>query len=98
MRLACGLVSLLVGYLAYAAGVVAIYPSPNSTTPNATTQYIIYNSTSGTGITWSVNGVVGGNSSVGTITTAGLYTAPAAVPMSNVVTVTATSVPSGIYG
>lgn len=42
-------------------------------------------------VTWSVNGVNGGNSTVGTITPAGLYTAPAAVPTSGTV-ITATSV------
>src|SRR6266852_368187 len=34
---------------------------------------------------WSVNGVAGGNSTVGTITTAGLYTAPASFPSPNTV-------------
>jgi hypothetical protein len=43
-------------------------------------------------VTWSVNGVAGGNSIVGTITSAGLYTAPATVPTPPQVTVTATSV------
>jgi len=33
--------------------------------------------TTQTGVTWSVDGVAGGNSTVGTITTGGLYTAPA---------------------
>ena len=42
-------------------------------------------------VTWSVGGVSGGNSTVGTITSAGVYTAPAAVPATNPVTVTATS-------
>src|SRR5262249_50737195 len=48
-------------------------------------------STSGTrcrSVTWYVNGVLGGNSYIGTVTSAGLYTAPAAVP-SELVTVTA---------
>jgi uncharacterized protein (DUF1800 family) len=31
-------------------------------------------------VTWEVNGVVGGNTTVGRITAAGLYTAPAAIP------------------
>jgi PKD repeat protein len=49
--------------------------------------------TNGTGgVTWSVNGVQGGNSTVGTITPAGLYTAPAAVPDPASVTIRATSV------
>ena len=33
-----------------------------------------------TSVAWSVNGIAGGNATVGTITAAGLYTAPAAVP------------------
>jgi hypothetical protein len=49
--------------------------------------------TNGTGgVTWSVNGVQGGNSTVGTITPAGLYTAPAAVPDPASVMIRATSV------
>ncbi|MFZ0302606.1 MAG: hypothetical protein WAL75_07975 [Terracidiphilus sp.] len=42
-------------------------------------------------VTWSVGNVAGGNSTVGTITSAGLYTAPATVPTTNPVTITATS-------
>ena len=42
-------------------------------------------------LTYSVNGVVGGNAEFGTITSAGLYTAPAVVPTPNTVTITATS-------
>src|SRR5437016_5897688 len=38
---------------------------------------------------WSVNGVAGGNSAVGTITAAGVYTAPASFPSANSVTITA---------
>ncbi len=45
--------------------------------------------TSNTGVTWRVNGASGGNSSVGTIDTNGVYTAPAAVPSPATVTVTA---------
>jgi uncharacterized protein (DUF1800 family) len=39
---------------------------------------------SNTTVTWSVNGKVGGNSTNGTITSSGLYTAPAAVPSNSV--------------
>jgi hypothetical protein len=42
-----------------------------------------------TAMIWQVNGSVGGNSTVGTISTAGLYTAPAHVPNPDTVTVTA---------
>ena len=34
------------------------------------------------GVTWQVNGITGGNSSVGTISTEGIYTAPSVVPTS----------------
>ena len=49
--------------------------------------------TTNTAVIWQVNGIVGGNSTLGTITTGGLYTAPNSVPTPNpVVTVTAVSV------
>ena len=42
-------------------------------------------------VTWSVNGVAGGDATRGTISTAGLYTPPAQPPNPNQVQVTATS-------
>ncbi|HVY63828.1 MAG TPA: S8 family serine peptidase [Gammaproteobacteria bacterium] len=45
---------------------------------------------SNTAVSWSVNGVVGGSSTTGTITTAGVFTAPASVTNALAVTVTAT--------
>lgn len=48
--------------------------------------------TSNTAVTWSVNGVAGGNATVGTVDTSGMYSAPASVPNPNPVNVTATSV------
>jgi YVTN family beta-propeller protein len=42
-----------------------------------------------TAVTWAVNGVIGGGSSIGTITTSGVYTAPSTA---QTVTITATSV------
>lgn len=47
--------------------------------------------TTNTAVTWEVNGVAGGNSTVGTISVSGNYTAPAAVPNPATVTVTAVS-------
>ncbi len=41
--------------------------------------------------TWEVNGVAGGSASVGTITTAGVYTAPLTPPSGGSVTITAVS-------
>lgn len=52
--------------------------------------------TTDTAVTWQVNNITGGNASVGTITSAGLYTAPDAIPNPSSVTITAfiTDVPS----
>jgi IPT/TIG domain len=46
---------------------------------------------SNTAVTWAVNSVAGGNTTLGTIDVSGNYTAPAAVPNPNTITVTATS-------
>ena len=40
-------------------------------------------------LTWSVNGVAGGNATVGTISTSGVYTAPAALPTPDTITISA---------
>lgn len=47
--------------------------------------------TSNTAVTWKVNGVAGGNSTVGFVNSSGLYTAPNAVPSPASVTLSATS-------
>jgi hypothetical protein len=47
--------------------------------------------TSDTAVTWSVNNITGGNSTVGTITNAGLYTAPTDLPNPASISVQATS-------
>jgi uncharacterized protein (DUF1800 family) len=45
-----------------------------------------------TALTWTVNGIAGGNAQIGTINAQGVYTAPAVVPNPNLVVVQATSV------
>jgi hypothetical protein len=45
----------------------------------------------GTPVNWSVNGVAGGNGTVGTITAGGGYIAPAGLPSPSSITITATS-------
>ena len=47
--------------------------------------------TTNTAVSWAVNGTVGGNATVGIIDGTGLYTAPADLPSSASVTITATS-------
>jgi uncharacterized protein (DUF1800 family) len=53
-------------------------------------------SSAGSEVTWSVNGVVGGNATVGTIDNQGLYSAPAVIPTTASITVTATSTVNGL--
>jgi hypothetical protein len=70
---------------------VTVSPSTASVAASATQQFsasVIF-STTNTAVTWQVNGVEGGNSTVGTINKDGLYTAPNTVPSPNTVTVTA---------
>jgi hypothetical protein len=43
-------------------------------------------------VTWAVNGVTGGETSIGTISTGGLYTAPAKPTQDTTVTITATQI------
>ena len=78
-------------------------PPPASVTVNGATQVRLGSTTTFTvtvtnlsnpAITWQVNGVNGGNSTVGTITSAGVYTPPATLPATNPVTVIAVSVAS----
>ena len=72
---------------------VSINPAQATLEAGATQQFTAtVTGASNTAVGWSVNGVAGGNSSVGTVSSTGLYTAPAAVPSPNPVTVTATSV------
>lgn len=74
---------------------VAVTPSSATVPVNGTQQFsaAVSNAPSNL-VNWIVNGAAGGNSSVGLISTAGLYTAPAAVPAGGSVTVQAASVDS----
>jgi len=68
-----------------------VSPTTASLTIGQTTTFsATVTNTSNTAVTWNVNGVAGGNSSVGTISAAGVYTAPGRVPSSTIL-ITATS-------
>ncbi|HEV2468729.1 MAG TPA: hypothetical protein VGS78_06010 [Candidatus Sulfotelmatobacter sp.] len=71
--------------------------SPGSGTllnPGATQQFTAtIQGLTNTGVTWSVDGVAGGNSTAGTVTTTGLYTAPNAVG-AHAITATSVANPS----
>ncbi len=73
---------------------VAVSPATATATAGIGTQTFVatVSNTSTTTVTWQVNGITGGNSSLGTITSAGVYSAPAAVPSPASVTVSAASV------
>lgn len=65
---------------------------PTSVTLDTTAQYsAVVTGSTNTGVAWSVDGLVGGDDSVGTISTTGLYAAPATAPSSSTVTITAAS-------
>ena len=72
---------------------IAVSPATVSLQAGSGTQTFIATVTNSTntGVTWKVNTVTGGNTTFGTISAAGLYTAPASVPSPAVVTVTAVS-------
>jgi uncharacterized protein (DUF1800 family) len=79
-------------------GVVAVNPAAASVQVGASQQFTatVSGSSNSGGtlsqtVTWSVNGIAGGNVSLGTITNAGLYKAPATVPSPDALSVTATS-------
>ncbi len=61
-----------------------------------TTQFsAVVTGSSSQAVTWQVNGITGGSVATGTITTGGLYTAPATIPNPNTVTIGAISQTSG---
>ena len=71
---------------------VSISPASASVQVSATQPFsATVTGSTNTGVTWSVNGVAGGNATTGTISASGLYSAPAGVPSPATVTITATS-------
>lgn len=73
-------------------GVVTISPTSAVLFPTQTYQFTAeVSGTTTPSVTWSVNGIVGGNATLGTISSTGLYTSPTAVPSPPTFTVTATN-------
>jgi uncharacterized protein (DUF1800 family) len=75
---------------AHADPKITIY-SAGKVQVNDTRQLTAYVQLSPSTVNWDVNGVPGGNATVGTISASGVYKAPAVVPEGGSVTVTATS-------
>jgi hypothetical protein len=73
--------------------VTLILTGATSVNLGSSSQYLAsVTGSSNTAVTWTVNGVTGGNAIDGTISASGLYTAPTAAPQPSTVTITATSV------
>lgn len=71
---------------------VSVSPGSATVPAGATQQFTAtVQNTSNTGVTWQVNAISGGDLTVGTISTNGLYTAPLSPPETGMVTVTAVS-------
>lgn len=67
---------------------------PLAAAPGSSVNFVAYAPLGGsplTNLSWSVESVVGGNASVGTISTAGVYTAPLALPGKTTFTISASS-------
>lgn len=74
---------------------VVVMPPAASIELGATQQFTASVSGSGspnTAVTWAVNGVAGGDATLGSVDASGLYIAPSILPMAAAVNVTATSV------
>lgn len=72
--------------------IVTVAPAVAQIPVDALQQFsVTVTNTTNPAVTWSVNGTTGGSAILGTISAAGLYTAPGAVPTPATVTVTATS-------
>jgi hypothetical protein len=75
---------------------VVLSPSSGNLTPGQSQQLTaVVTGSSNQGLTWEINGTAGDSSSIGTISSTGLYTAPSAAPKGGTVTVTAISAVDG---
>jgi hypothetical protein len=76
-----------------AAVSVAVSPATATVRLKQTRQFTAtVTGSSNTSVIWKVNGVTGGNTTVGRVNQSGVYTAPRRVPSPATVTVSATSV------
>jgi serine protease len=76
--------------------VVEVCPATDSVSAGGTATFVAsVANTTNTAVSWQVNGMTGGSAADGTISSTGVYTAPASVPASGTVTVSATSQADG---
>jgi len=76
--------------------VIGVEPVTANVTTTAPQPFAaVVSGTSNSAVTWQVNGITGGNSTIGTISNTGIYTAPANIPSHSGVTVSAVSNANG---
>jgi len=81
------------GQLDQSSASISISPNTSVVAPGQTVQlFATVTDEANTLVSWAVNGVPGGNSSVGTVSPSGLYLAPSTAPIGGSATVSATSV------
>lgn len=75
---------------------VSVAPNPIDVAVSTQQQFTAtVTGTTNTNVNWEVDGIANGNSTVGTITAAGIFTAPATIPTPATVTITAISAADG---
>jgi len=92
----CVLASAGTSAMLAASGTVAVYPPWVNVGVSTTQQFVAtvggaIQRSSSSSLAWSINGVPGGNSTLGTISASGLYTAPSTPPSRYSLSVTATN-------
>ncbi len=85
-----GLLFATLGLCAAHAQHITVYSS-GSVTVGDSRQLTAYVPLSPNTVTWSVNGVIGGDATYGTVSNSGRYSAPTTIPSANTVSVRATS-------
>jgi len=70
---------------------ISINPTSATVAPGTTQQFTatVHGGGGNTSVTWQVNSIIGGNTTIGTISSDGLYTAPPTIPSTATVTITA---------
>lgn len=94
LMLLCALVSCGSGGSSRSSSSLTISVQPSSSKillGSSQTFYAAVTGTDNTTVDWSVNGIAGGSQSVGTISTSGVYTAPAILPTRATISISATS-------
>jgi YD repeat-containing protein len=74
-------------------GPLAVTPASALVLPNRTQQFAAtLNGSPTSSVTWTVNGIPGGDTAIGTVSTSGLYTAPSTQALVTAATITATHI------